>query len=1045
MIAFAAAWLARERIAGNVIDNLLTSYDVEATYDIVSIDPQRQVIANLVVGDPQQPDFTAEEVTINLDYGLRTPTVEGVELVRPRLYGTYIDGELRFGELDSLIFAESEETSGLPEMDLAIIDGRALIESDYGAIAAKIDGSGPLQDGFTGALAATAPGIGNESCTAETATVFGEIESRSGQATFGGPLRVRDLSCEGVEISSADIGADLAIAGNFSAVDGTANLAIANAAFVENSLDGMTGSLGLQWNADGLNVRHDLAAEGFASSYGDVAQLNAQGSLRSDADFARADWDAEITGDGLALAGGAADVLDSAKSASEGTLIESILDKFERNFSRAVAGGGFSADVTVRRTPTGTSVVMPEAQLRSGAGETIVALSRLNWSNGEDRSRLTGNFITGGAGLPMINGRMERAGSGGLALRMTMADYASGPNRIAIPRLQLRQELDGTIDFNGILTASGAVPGGSVGGLRLPVSGTWSDLRGLRVGRRCSSVQFDSLDLYNLSLRGQSLALCPRSGEAMMRYDDALRINALTRDVALGGRLGDSPTRVTAASAGFAYPGGFDLSGVLATIGEEGSAVRLTAQEVTGELGGEIGGTFSGGTAMLDPVPLDLSDLSGEWAYRDDALIIDQGEFRLTERIDGEARFEPLVARDAALVLADGRIAADAGLLHPSTGRLVTNVDIDHDLGTGIGQAVIDVPGIEFDEELSPEDLTYLAKGVIAFADGTVSGEGLISWNGDELTSTGTFGTDDLDLAAAFGPVDGLSGTIEFTDLLGLTTAPNQTLQIGSINPGIEVLAGELRFSVTDGQLIAVDDARWPFMGGTLILRPVTLDYGAPGSQSYVFEMIALEAAAFIAQMELTNLDAEGTFDGTIPITFDEEGNGTITGGLLISRPPGGNVSYVGELTYEDLGAMANYAFQSLRSLDFRQMSIALDGNVAGEIITKFQIDGVSQGEGAVENFVTRRLAKLPIRFNINVRSENFSQLALIARGWSDPTAFAEGFEERLLGQGGLEIIDRTSEPVPAPEPPEPGDAPSTDARRADELPVQPPESEDTP
>ncbi|MBV7266819.1 intermembrane phospholipid transport protein YdbH family protein [Erythrobacter ani] len=1045
MIGFAAAWFARERIAGNVIDDLLTSYDLEATYDIVSIDPQRQVIANLVVGDPDAPDLTAEEVTINLDYGLRTPTVEGVELVRPRLFGTYFDGELSFGELDPLVFAESEEPAGLPEIDLSVVDGRALIESDYGAVAVKLDGSGPLEDGFIGTLAATAPGIGNEKCMADTATIFGEIGTEGGEATFDGPLRLGRIECDGVAVESADIGAEFAVAGDFSAIDGTASLAVSDTEYEGYSLARFAGSLGIQWDADGLNVRHDLSGEQFASPYGDIGELEAAGTLRSNADFARTEWNADIAGNELALANGTKGALNGARSSSEGTLIAPLLQKFERNFTRAATGGGFAADVTVRTTPSGTAIVVPEARLRSASGESILALSRLNWSNDKGRSKLTGNFITGGAGLPQINGRMERAGSGASTLRMTMSEYAAGPNRLAIPRLQVRQEPDGSIDFNGTLAASGDIPGGSVDGLRLPVSGAWNDRRGLSVGRRCSEIRFDALEIYSLSLRGQSLVLCPRSGGAMVRYDDALKIDAATRGIALNGQLGDSPASVTAASAVFTYPGGFGLSGLQATIGEEGSAVRLTADEVAGDLGDDLGGVFSGATAKLDLVPLDLSDLSGRWAYRDDALIIDEGEFRLTERIEGDARFEPLVSRDATLILKDSRIDARTRLLHPGTGRLVTIVDLDHDLNSGIGQAVIDVPGVEFDENLSPEDLTYLAKGVIAFADGTVSGEGLISWNGSDITSTGSFGTDDLDLAAAFGPVDGLSGTIEFTDLLGLTTAPDQTLSIGSVNPGIEVLAGELRFSVTDGEVIAVNDARWPFMGGTLILRPVTLNYGAPGSQSYVFEMIALEAAAFIAQMELTNLDAEGTFDGTIPITFDDEGNGTITGGLLISRPPGGNVSYVGDLTYEDLGAMANYAFQSLRSLDFQQMSIALDGNVAGEIITKFQIDGVRQGAGASKNFVTRRLAKLPIRFNINVRSENFSQLALIARGWSDPTAFAEGFEERLLGQGSLEIVDRTSEPVPGPEIPEPGDAPNTDARRADESPVQPPESEDKP
>ena len=53
-----------------------------------------------------------------------------------------------------------------------------------------------------------------------------------------------------------------------------------------------------------------------------------------------------------------------------------------------------------------------------------------------------------------------------------------------------------------------------------------------------------------------------------------------------------------------------------------------------------------------------------------------------------------------------------------------------------------------------------------------------MDWNGETITSSGTFGSDGFDLAAAFGPVRGLAGKIVFTDLINLTTAPDQTVTI---------------------------------------------------------------------------------------------------------------------------------------------------------------------------------------------------------------------------------------------------------------------------
>jgi hypothetical protein len=297
------------------------------------------------------------------------------------------------------------------------------------------------------------------------------------------------------------------------------------------------------------------------------------------------------------------------------------------------------------------------------------------------------------------------------------------------------------------------------------------------------------------------------------------------------------------------------------------------------------------------------------------------------------------------------------------------------------------------------------------------------------------FRSDGFDFAAAFGPVRGVRGEITFTDLISLTTAPSQVLEIASVNPGIEALEGRVVYSMENGETIRIEDARWPFMGGELILRPTEVTYGGVGGQNYIFELIALDAATFVTQMELTNLGATGKFDGTIPIFFDQDGNGFIRNGLLIARPPGGNVAYVGELTYEDLGTMGNFAFQTLRSLDYRQMAVELEGSLAGEIVTRFQIDGIRQGEGTSQNFITRRIAKLPIRFAINVRSDNFYLLATIVRGLFDPRVFDRDDIRERLGVYGA-VLAPTAPDAPAP---------TDENQRRDEPAVQPPESEDQP
>ena len=194
-----------------------------------------------------------------------------------------------------------------------------------------------------------------------------------------------------------------------------------------------------------------------------------------------------------------------------------------------------------------------------------------------------------------------------------------------------------------------------------------------------------------------------------------------------------------------------------------------------------------------------------------------------------------------------------------------------------------------------------------------MAGQGRIDWQPGKLTSTGRFATDGLDFAAAVGPLKGVAGTVEFTDLLGLVTAPDQHLRIGAINPGIEVDDGQLTYALLPGHVLAVAGAWWPFLDGRMELRPTRMVLGASEVRRYEIRVAGMNAAKFLQHMDMGNLSATGLFDGSLPMVFDENG-GRIEGGVLASRPPGGSVSYVGELSYKDLSPMANYAFKALRA-----------------------------------------------------------------------------------------------------------------------------------
>jgi hypothetical protein len=1020
LVALGVVWTQREKIAADVVYEQLEALGLDATYDVVEVGPNRQVLANVVIGDPARPDLTIEQVTVFLRYRLGVPAIGRVEVVRPRLYGSYREGRLSFGSLDQVLFAPSEEPPGLPDLDLKLVDGRALLETDYGRVGVKAEGEGELDNGFNGIVAAIAPRLADGGCEATGTSLYGTVRTAGGEPSFDGPVRLARLRCAGAGVSLADVAVRLLATGSsdFDELDARARIATGAIAAAGSRTSGLSGSLRASLSADAVDATYSLAARGVAVPQARLALLTAEGALRARGGFERAELDAEVRGNGLRVGDGLDRALAGAQRSGEGTLVAPLLRQMRTALAREERGSSIAADLTLRRTGKVTSLVVPSASLRGGSGASLLALSRFQFSTaGGGLPRLSGNIATGGAGMPRIAGRMERQGAGETVFRLRMQEYAAGGSALAVPQLYVAQARDGSLGFSGEVLASGPLPGGSARGLRLPVSGQWASNGTFTLWRRCTEIAFDRLAFASLELDSRLLTLCPQPGGAIVRSDvRGVSIAAGAPSLDVAGRLAGTPVRIASGPIGFAWPGALSARNLDISLGPADTASRFLVSNLDARLGGaEIAGTFADADVRLAAVPLDLVEAGGRWRYAGGVLALSEGAFTLQDRADPD-RFEPLAAEGATLTLEDNVIRALATVRHPASGREVTDVAIVHNLSSAIGHADLVVRGLRFDEALQPDDLTVRALGVIANARGTVTGTGRIDWNAAAVTSTGEFTTQRLDFAAAFGPVRGARGTIRFDDLIGLTTAPGQRLQVDSINPGIEVLGGEVEFALRGGTMLSVAGGSWPFMGGRLILQSVDLNFGVEEERRYVFRIEGLEAAQFVQQMELGNLSARGTFDGLIPIVFDAQGNGRIEGGALDSRPPGGNVSYVGELTYEDLTPIANYAFAALRSLDYQTMTVRMDGPLTGEIVTRVRFDGVSQGEGTSSNFITRQIADLPIRFNVNIRAP-FYQLITSIKAMYDPAFIRDPREVGLLDADGRPIRREAAPPLEAIKP----------------------------
>ncbi|WP_237486778.1 YdbH domain-containing protein [Pelagerythrobacter marinus] len=1041
--AIAVLWFSRERIAQDVIAGMLEDHDLPAQYEIESIGPERQVLRNVVIGDPARPDLTIARVVVNLRYRFGTPAIGRVELDRARLFGRLTGGRLSFGTLDRVLFADSDARAGLPDLDLRLVDGRALIESDYGPVGIKAAGEGELDDGFDGHLAAVAPRIAAGECRAEDATLYGRLTTAAGRPSFDGPLRVARLACAGEGPAVENLALALEATGDADLVgyDGRARLASGRATLGGARLNGLNANLRASWRDARLTARYSLVGRGLAHPQAQFAVLTAKGGLRARDGFRRVEIDADLEGNGLRMGRAVSDALAAVTRDGGDTLLAPLARRMADALRREERGSRLAGQLTWRRTGEAVTAVVPSASLRGGSGETLLALSRVHYLGGAGRApRIAGNFRTGGRGLPRMVGRMEQLGGRDTVLRMRMAEYAAGDSRVALPELVLAQGAGGQLGFSGRAVVSGALPGGAARALVVPLDGNWSPARGLALWHDCADFRFERLEMADLVLERRGLRLCPPRNAPILAYDArGLRLAAGTPSLDLAGELAGTAIRIESGPVGFAWPGNLSARDLDISLGPVEEANRFRVSQVGATLGSAIEGTFADADVALFAVPLDLRETRGRWRYAGGVFAIEDGAFVLEDRSEQD-RFRPLVARGARLALEDNVIRADALLREPRSDRAVVDVAVVHDLARGAGHADLDVDALRFDEALQPDMLSELALGVIANTRGVVRGTGRIAWDGDGVTSGGRFSSEGLDFAAAFGPVRGAAGTIVFSDLLDLTTVPGQRLRVESVNPGVEATGGEVEFALREGQFLSIAGGTWPFMGGTLTLRPVDLNIGASERRAYVFVIEGLDAATFVQQLDLGNIHATGTFDGELPIVFDAAGNGRIEGGRLVSRAPGGSVSYVGELTYEDLSPVANFAFDALRSLDYRRMVVEMNGSLSGEIVTELRFEGVSQGEGTSKNLVTRQIAGLPLEFRVNIRAA-FTQLLTNLRSLYDPAFVRDPRELGLLSDDG-ERLQPAPGPVGGGSPP--ADSLPADSRPAD-SPVQTQESETMP
>ncbi|HST92302.1 MAG TPA: YdbH domain-containing protein [Brevundimonas sp.] len=983
LILAALLYFNRRAAARQVLVGWLEQQGVEADMKIERVEIDG-LVASLRIGDPDNPDVTVERVEV--DYALGAPwskaglgvTPSRIRLVRPVLRASVRGGKLTLGSLDPLI----EKFTGRPprpdsRAPLVLIEGaRVRLDTDYGPT--NILGDARIDNGKLMRLTARMPAAAFKS---------GEAEARGLAASI-------DLATSGDRIAlRASAAAERAIlpglAGQSLGVTLTGNLPYPD-------LKGRRG--------DGrARIEGALTADRLSS--GDASARDVSGRLTFDGQMAG--WIERFSVSGASALDVRAAQLDGP--AAKASDLRLRLNEARASLSRDSQGFGWRIDgpasIAASRAATAgveaSSLNLASGRLvlggRDGAMEATGPLNltaaRLGWgdlvlSGVRGRADLdlvaaqglrltaTGSLASQRGAWPLFGpagrddvpelAQMKRALSA-FALDVPGFDLAvgAGGSRVSLTRPATLRPANG-----GVLTlrpAAGPIfsaPRGQLGGGALSLTSTR--------GQGLPEAAF-SIPQWRLTPSGFTATL---DGRAALDFGLAQSIAVQTRGV-----LTSSNGRVTYIAAGCGPVtveqlelGDNDVSSLA---GQVCPASRPLADITDGRWrsdgvvrGFEAGAPFlalafreivGGFTALGGPAGITLD------ARVDRARVVDATT---------PLRFNPLTASGTARMAGEDWTGAfDLTRDGVALGRLT----LDHSGASGVGGLTIDAPSVVFAPDgLQPDDLTPMAGDFVRSpATGSIGFQGRIGWRADgEGTSGGVLTIPGLDFVSPAGPVKGLRGTVEFTNLAPLTAAPGQRLtadQLDSVAPltDIEVTFGLDKAGVTiEGGDLAV-------ASGRISVEPFTvpLDPNQPITGVIVLDRVQLgEVIAGAGFGDKVTLDA--IVSGRLPFTSTQDGGVRITGGTLAAVEPGrlsiarealsgleagGGGEEVAPNTVQDL------AYQAMENLSFDLLSAEVNSLDAGRIGVLFRIRGrhdppqLQELRVSIAEFISREFLNRPL------------------------------------------------------------------------------------
>ena len=559
----------------------------------------------------------------------------------------------------------------------------------------------------------------------------------------------------------------------------------------------------------------------------------------------------------------------------------------------------------------------------------------------------------------------------------------------------------GEARVRGDLTLTGPLAGMRLVNAKAPldVVARWSKGWEVAPANGCMDVRADSLEAFGFVFPNAPLPLCSVGGAfAAADENGALRGGFTLAPPQLRGRMAGSeprPAQLTMAGINGRLSGTISAlaldtivsSPALAITWDAARRVNLRGKQITANLRtGEswgVNGVFSDVWVEDSTAPARLESFNATWRAAprgDDAVISFAGGAGRVFDWHEKTVISPLRVTDVGGTIENGQAKAIGKIALEKTGASLGEFDATHDLESGAGRAQARARNLTFSPALQPYEVSETLRGVVDNVAGPIDADFNARWATDFAVDA-RVDLKSLNLAtAALGPTEAIVGEIKFNDFLTLSTPPGQIIHAGRINPGVPVEDGIVRFQMLPDLNLKIEDARWPFAGGSLFVQPTTINLASP-EMRLTLALQSVDVAKLTEELNIKGLTATGQVEGQFPLIF-ADGKGRIEKGRLVAGPQGGLIAYESDLG--KAGGPASIAFGALQSFRYDSLALDLDGALDGELVTQIAFSGVNnepveQAAGPT----ALKIVGIPFKFNVNVRAP-FMALARTAGSFSD-------------------------------------------------------------